>query len=436
MARAGLEGDDVKIALIVWDLTVSGGTQRQAIELASRLSHHDVTVYCYAFDRERCYPELTSHLRVENVAQKLRRYHGPTRPGRFAAFLDSSHGQFHVFDREIRELAELIDEPYDVLNPHDLFAEQVAYFYRRRFPHVRTVWMSNDVPRVFQSLEYVRMRPFKIPSPPRLVGRAVRRGLWQIERRRELRYIHAIDEIVVLDERNRRLVERYLQRPATVVRSGLDIERFTPKLEKNNDVFTVLGTGVLFPLRRFEDLIGAVAALAERGVALHVKIIGSDEFAPDYGEMLRAQGETLGVADRVTFLNRVSEPNLRRYYRDADVFVFPNHNQTWGLAVFEAMASGTPVIVSRTAGASEVLTDGKNALVVDPLRPEQIADALERLRIDRDLYARLQVEGLRFVQENLSWDRYAHAMEEVFVRRSPSVASSTGNRRRARARGT
>jgi glycosyltransferase involved in cell wall biosynthesis len=76
------------------------------------------------------------------------------------------------------------------------------------------------------------------------------------------------------------------------------------------------------------------------------------------------------------------------------------------------MACGTPAIVSKGAGASEVLTDGVDSLLVDPARPELIADAVRRLAGAPNEWERISAAGRRFVEENIRWDVYAMKMKE------------------------
>jgi glycosyltransferase involved in cell wall biosynthesis len=403
----------VRIAIVVWDLSVGGGTQRQALELARQLSaSHTVHVYAYAYDPERCYPELTSGLEIRSVARE--HPPGPDAMSPPRMFWYMGYGRFHAFDDLIRRLGRSIPEGYDVVNPHDTWTERVAHHYRGRFPATRVVWMSNDVPAAFKSLELNARNLRATRSLPRLGARLTLRALYAAERLAEVRYLRSVDSIVVLDERNRSLFERYAGRRPAIVRSGLDLAAFTPKLTKDNRAFTLLAAGIFFRYRRFEDAIDAVALLAREGREVELRVIGSDEFHPDYGEELRERARALGVEERVRFLGRVSEAELREEYRNADAFVFPNHEQTWGLAVFEAIASGTPAIVSRTTGASEVIEDGVTGLLVDPLDPPAIARAAASLMDGRDLYERLQREGRRYVEEHISWPIYAAAMEARF----------------------
>lgn len=89
-------------------------------------------------------------------------------------------------------------------------------------------------------------------------------------------------------------------------------------------------------------------------------------------EALIRLSEKLGVKDKVLFLLTRGDQELAKVYAACDVFVFPSH-PTWGLAVIEAMAAGKPVMVSKKCGASEVIENGVNGMVVDHAKPEELA---------------------------------------------------------------
>ncbi len=405
----------MKIAVIVWDLSVSGGTQRQAIELANHLADkHEVVVYTYGFNAERCYPELVKNLNIKYLVKDVAKVERPGDTGKLAQLRFDSYQQFHLFDSQIKELAGIIEEGFDVLNLHDLFTERVAYYYLKRSPGAKTVWMSNDVPGIFQIQAHNQQHPRQAGSWKGWISIKLQNFLFWLEVQRELRFVRPINEVVVLDKRNQDQFKHYMDKDARIIRSGLDLERFSPNYTKSNKTFTILGTGILFRLRRFEDLIDSVKILLGQGHSVHLNIVGSDEFDASYGSELRSRVKKHRVTDNVSFLGRVTEEELQHQYRNADVFAFPNHNQTWGLAVFEAMASGTPVIVSKTAGAHEVLEDGVNALLVEPCQPEEIAERIEQLIKDPRLRQKLSKNGREFVEKNISWPIYAQNMLKVF----------------------
>jgi glycosyltransferase involved in cell wall biosynthesis len=404
----------MKIGLVIWDLTVSGGTQRQVIELARELGkYHDVDVYSYSYDPEKCFPELTRGLRIHSLS-KVTPAFKPRPTDKVGRYLYDSYGLFRLFKPELQELANSIPVGLDVLNAHDTFMERVAHFYKRRSPGTRTVWMSNDSPAIVLAVDHDNLHPRKM-TPSRLV----QKWLYSITVRYENAFVRDMDSIVVLDGRNKRQIEELMHRPAIIVRSGLAIDKFTPAAKPKHAAFQILGTGIFFRHRRFEDLIGAVGVLVKRGRKVHLNIIGRASFDPSYGDELANLAKKLELGEAISFLGTVSEQELLRQYREANVFVFPNHLQTWGLAVFEAMASGTPVVVSRTSGAHEVLTDGENALLVDPKQPEQIADRIEQLMDSEQLQRDLAKNGRAFVEKNITWEKYARNMERVFQGEAP-----------------
>jgi glycosyltransferase involved in cell wall biosynthesis len=145
-----------------------------------------------------------------------------------------------------------------------------------------------------------------------------------------------------------------------------------------------------------------------------LEIAGSEERDPHYAAKIRGLVSAEHLEDRIKLLGAISEDELVKKYRETDVFAFPNSPQTWGLSVFEAMACGAPAVVSRGCGASEVLTDGENALLVEPARPEAISDAISRLMDDAALYAKLSRVGRRYVEENITWEAYGSRMMDVF----------------------
>ncbi len=82
--------------------------------------------------------------------------------------------------------------------------------------------------------------------------------------------------------------------------------------------------------------------------------------------------------------------------------------------MFEAMATGMPVVVWAGTGAHEVLTDGVNGLVVPERDPLAILNAILRLVEDDTLRMSLSREGRRLVESSLSWKQLGTVMEGLF----------------------
>ena len=396
----------MKIAIVVWDLSISGGTQRQVLELAHYLvgKGHVVKVYCAYLNRSRCYPGRLEGLEISAMRE------GDYSRGRDNLRKWIAYPPEPMFAGEAKALSEAMDEDFDLVNPHDFQAYRAAYFYKRAHG-TPAVWMVNDLPRSMV-LPGLGLRPRKMLDLVHYVLLGGPLGFC-VDRAR----IRLMDRSVVFDRPSAELLRRRTGLEPVRMGSGLDPSAFTfrPRSGCSGErAIKALAVGIFFPHRRFEDLLRAAELLAGEGYDVTVSLVGSEAYEPNYARRIHSLVSELGLESRVRFLGEVAEPELKRLYSESDVLVFPNYPQTWGLAVFEAMASGTPVIVSTGAGSSELLTDGENALLVPPGRPDEIASCMKRLCGDAQLYSKLSTNGRRFVEESVSWDSYGRRMEALF----------------------
>lgn len=105
------------------------------------------------------------------------------------------------------------------------------------------------------------------------------------------------------------------------------------------------------------------------------------------------------------------------FYNLASVFVYPSVYEGFGFPALEALACGTPVIVSDSSSLPEVVGDA--GVLVDPYRPDDLFRALESVLLDRKLRETLRRKGLARARE-FSWNRTAKRISEAFR----NVASS------------
>jgi glycosyltransferase involved in cell wall biosynthesis len=121
--------------------------------------------------------------------------------------------------------------------------------------------------------------------------------------------------------------------------------------------------------------------------------------------------EAQGLAGDVIFTDYVPAEDLPALYAGAACFVFPSLYEGFGLPVLEAMAAGAPVIASRAGAIPEVAGDA--ALLVDPVRVEEIAEAIEAVLADRALRDRLVAAG-RARARTFSWETVARQTLAVY----------------------
>src|SRR5574341_494819 len=116
---------------------------------------------------------------------------------------------------------------------------------------------------------------------------------------------------------------------------------------------------------------------------------------------------------RRCFLNytHISQTDLVSIYNACDVLLFPSYYEGFGLPVLEAMACGLPVVASNRTSIPEVA--GECALFIDPDQVEQMAQALQKILTDSNLYDKLREQGLSRAKL-FNWDRTAQAVARVY----------------------
>jgi glycosyltransferase involved in cell wall biosynthesis len=150
---------------------------------------------------------------------------------------------------------------------------------------------------------------------------------------------------------------------------------------------TILSVGRLVPDKNFATLIEAVAqaGLSERA---QLEIAGTGVLEPS----LRALAKRAGVP--VRFHGYVPPAEMPRLYAAADIFALVSTYEPFGVSIREAVAAGLPIICGRDAGAAgDIAIAGRNALLIDPHRVQEVSDALQRLASDDAIRGRMATES-------------------------------------------
>jgi phosphatidylinositol alpha-1,6-mannosyltransferase len=162
-----------------------------------------------------------------------------------------------------------------------------------------------------------------------------------------------------------------------------------------------------------DTLIEALPEIRRRVPGVRAMIVGGGELLVE----LKARARQLGVAGTVVFAGSVQNDRLPEYYAASDVFVLPSvpgGPENSPLVLFEAMASGKPVVASHLPGVCEIVRDEETGLLVPPGQPDELAAAVIRLLTQDSFRSQAGLNG-RSVAERYSWDDCAARMEEVYA---------------------
>jgi glycosyltransferase involved in cell wall biosynthesis len=94
----------------------------------------------------------------------------------------------------------------------------------------------------------------------------------------------------------------------------------------------------------------------------------------------------------------INREQLKHHFAEATALVLPSLEDNCPMVVLEAMAAGVPVAAARVGGVPELIDDGRTGLFLEPLQPESIAGAVQRLVTEPALAERLTMEAKREAQ--------------------------------------
>jgi glycosyltransferase involved in cell wall biosynthesis len=233
---------------------------------------------------------------------------------------------------------------------------------------------------------------------------------------------HRSNRILTVSEASKRDILSYFAVPPgkiDVIYNGIDelfsappaeddVERVRERYQLDHPF--ILYAGNIKPHKNLERTIEAFHLLRQSSEFAEVKLIIIGDEIAKYAA-LRHAVHRHKLHKYVRFFGFVQDRTLAILYRLAAVFVFPSLYEGFGLPPLEAMASGTPVITANVSSLPEVVGDA--ALLVDPLQPEAIAEAIRRVLTDSTLRADLRSRGLDRARQ-FSWERSVRRVREIY----------------------
>jgi spore coat protein SA len=246
---------------------------------------------------------------------------------------------------------------------------------------------------------------------------------------RLMRQVH-VDHLVFISEFVR---EEALQKfpslgASSVIYSGADETIFYPAAGgSKNATPTILFAGRLVEEKGVHVLLEAMKLLEQQDVRVEAQIVGSAGFGDGtdtpYIRQLKANSPA-----SVRFCAYRSGVPLGELFRKADIFCSPSvWEEPFGMVNVEALASGLPVVSTRSGGAREIFAGG-GGILVERGSAVQLADALRQLAEDPQLRARLGRQGSEAFRERFTWSTARIRVQQVQKSLSGQVARVDGKK--------
>ena len=308
-----------------------------------------------------------------------------------------------AFIRRMLDFQRSEETRYDVIHSHYWLSGRIGMTLSREWniPHATT----------FHTLAKTKLR--------------ARAGEREPQLRQEIEALVMSDSdgiVVSTEEEKHDVISLYDAPPhkVEVIPAGVNLDMFSPVEQRDarrelgiREENVILYVGRIEPLKGIDILLRAVPLL-ECANDLRVMVVGGNPSGDTEMERLKAIAAELGISDSVTFTGPVPQDRLPAYYSAADIYVLPSHAESFGLAALEAMACGTPVVVSRVGGLKTFVENGKTGYLAPWRCPDAFAQRLDMLLAAPDL-RRAMGRAAREKALSMGWNRVADRMLDYYA---------------------
>ena len=316
----------------------------------------------------------------------------------FSMPANGSMGTITLSPRYVSQARDLLDrERFDVLHFHEPFVP----------------FLSLVLLRESRSVNIGTFHAYGGWSPAYEFGSRTMRG-----------YAERLHGRIAVSAAARHFIDRYFPGDYKIIPNGVDLTRFqraVPLTRWQDGRRNILFVGRFEPRKGVLDLLKAYRILRKTGCDCRLLLVGSgpqEREARRYVATRRLQG--------VEFLGRVSDDERNQLFRTADVYCTPaTGRESFGIVLLEAMAAGAPIVASDIHGYKGVVRRGREALLVPPKEPKELAAAISRVLSDRELAASMAAAGPVRAEE-FSWPRVTAKVDDYYgfvIRRLAATGS-------------
>lgn len=195
-------------------------------------------------------------------------------------------------------------------------------------------------------------------------------------------------------------VKRYGREKVKRIPLGVDVGSFPySDPPAGSDGLEVLTVANLHHMKGVDVFIHAVPAVLKEHPNTKFRIIGD---GPDSSN-LRELVKRLGLESSVFFEGKVPNNRIPQYFQKAVMFCSTSREEAFGRAIIESLSSGRPVVATATSGATEIIDNGKDGLLIPINDNKALSEAINTLLNDEELRKRMALAGRKSAESKFDW---------------------------------
>lgn len=426
----------LKIALIHSHLNDRGGSQRYVIEIANNLKELgvEVDIFCYEYNQNSCYPELTSHLDIKKIYTRetsssqsqaggqnnvikiiLKKVYKNKAVKKIvnALGVDYLYSLYSInkLAKKVSDLMLNSQNEYDLIFAHEEPLSVYAAIKYKKTKNIPIYWFCYDT-----------IEKWFLEWKEEHKNSALRKFLLQkIYFNYDKNLINKyVDKSAVLDNNMLKRYQRIYGKTPDIRRGGvpqtvLEYSRkniFRKQYNLSDDTIVIFSLTRFVNYRRVHDIFDMYEKLdsdIQKKVFIYLDSPITDERY--YEWCVKNYEKTLENKNiKINLEYPQNDTEMYDMYLSSDIFIFPNENQTWGHAPLEAMACGVTTLVSTGCGISEVMRDITAEGVFGVGDTDELSKRVENIIISKS-HENISNKQKKYVENNLTWKKVC----EVYV---------------------
>jgi len=209
-----------------------------------------------------------------------------------------------------------------------------------------------------------------------------------------------------------RLPKPFRAKTLVFPQNAIAIEEVIPRRIENHEPLKIISVGRFVGIKGFRLTLQSFASHHQKHPSSRLNIVGDGAQRKE----LEGLANELGISSSVTFTGQIPRNQVLELMANSDVFLFPSF-EGGGMVMIEAMSKGLPVVCLDFGGPGEYVTAdcGIKAPLTSPQKViEELAEGLNRLASEPELYARMSAGAIQRVRENFLWNQVGERLNKIY----------------------